>query len=86
MTSSTGFDATFTSKDTRDAHARGLVQFMQSARKLVFMPLDLGHSLWVQADSVDISFHMRRADLANQFAKNGGLPIMLAPPTGLTQA
>ena len=25
------------------------------SRKLVFMPLDLGHPLWVEADSVDIA-------------------------------
>ena len=31
------------------------------SRKLVFMPLDLGHPIWVEADSVDISFHVRRA-------------------------
>ena len=30
------------------------------SRKLVFMPLDLGHPLWVEADSVDIEFHVRR--------------------------
>jgi diacylglycerol O-acyltransferase / wax synthase len=30
------------------------------SRKLVFMPLDLGHPLWVEADSVDIGFHVRR--------------------------
>ena len=30
------------------------------SRKLVFMPLDLGHPVWVEADSVDISFHVRR--------------------------
>ncbi len=34
-------------------------------RKLVFMPLDLGHPLWVEADSVDIGFHIRRADPAS---------------------
>ncbi|MBI2724951.1 MAG: wax ester/triacylglycerol synthase family O-acyltransferase [Polaromonas sp.] len=31
------------------------------SRKLVFMPLDLGHPIWVEADSVDISYHVRRA-------------------------
>lgn len=30
------------------------------SRKLVFMPLDLGHPLWVDADEVDIGFHVRR--------------------------
>ena len=30
------------------------------SRKLVSMPLDLGHPLWVEADSVDIGFHVRR--------------------------
>lgn len=42
-------------------------------RKLVFMPLDLGHPLWVEADSVDIGFHIRRADVA----KRGGEPMAL---------
>ena len=44
------------------------------SRKLVFMPLDLGHPLWVEADSVDIGFHIRRADLASK----AGLPMTLA--------
>ena len=44
------------------------------SRKLVFMPLDLGHPLWVEADSVDISFHIRRADRA----KKGEAPMTLA--------
>ena len=44
------------------------------SRKLVFMPLDLGHPLWVEADSVDIGFHIRRADVA----KKGATPMTLA--------
>ncbi len=44
------------------------------SRKLVFMPLDLGHPVWVQADSVDINFHIRRADLA----RKGASPMTLA--------
>lgn len=43
-------------------------------RKLVFMPLDLGHPLWVEADSVDLGFHIRRADSA----KKGAAPMTLA--------
>ena len=44
------------------------------SRKLVFMPLDLGHPLWVEADSVDINFHIRRADTA----KKGAAAMTLA--------
>ena len=44
------------------------------SRKLVFMPLDLGHPLWVEADSVDIKFHVRRADRR----KKGVAPLTLA--------
>ncbi len=44
------------------------------SRKLVFMPLDLGHPLWVEADSVDIGFHIRRADSA----KKSATPMTLA--------
>ena len=43
------------------------------SRKLVFMPLDLGHPLWVEADAVDIGFHIRRADPA----KKGAEPMTL---------
>ena len=44
------------------------------SRKLVFMPMDLGHPLWVEADAVDIGFHIRRADPA----KKGAAPMPLA--------
>ena len=44
------------------------------SRKLVFMPLDLGHPLWVQADCVDIGFHIRQANSA----KKGAAPMTLA--------
>ena len=44
------------------------------SRKLVFMPLDLGHPLWVEADAIDISFHIRRADNA----KKGAAAMTLA--------
>ncbi len=47
------------------------------SRKLVFMPLDLGHPLWVEADSVDIKFHIRRATLANPSAKKSTAPMTL---------
>lgn len=29
-------------------------------RKLGFMPLDLGHPVWLQADAVDLGFHIRK--------------------------
>ncbi len=44
------------------------------SRKLVFMPFDIGHPLWVEAESVDIGFHIRRADPA----KKGAAPMTLA--------
>ena len=44
------------------------------SRKLVFMPLDLGHPIWVEADTVDIGFHIRRADST----KKGAAPMTLA--------
>ena len=44
------------------------------SRKLVFMPLDLGHPLWVEADAVDVAFHIRRADRP----RKTGAPMTLA--------
>lgn len=43
------------------------------SRKLVSMPLNLGHPAWVEADSVDIGFHVRRAGppLAGTAASGG---------------
>jgi WS/DGAT/MGAT family acyltransferase len=31
------------------------------SRRLAFMPFDLGHPVWVEADAVDIDFHIRKA-------------------------
>ena len=48
------------------------------SRKLVFMPLDLGHPLWVEADSVDIAFHIRPAEPARaKPAKKSSEPMTL---------
>lgn len=44
------------------------------SRKLVLMPLDLGHPLWVEADAVDVAFHIRRADKP----RKTGAPMTLA--------
>ena len=30
------------------------------SRRLAFMPFDLGHPIWVEADEVDIDFHIRK--------------------------
>lgn len=30
------------------------------SRQLAFMPLDLGHPMWVEADEVDLDFHIRK--------------------------
>lgn len=36
------------------------------SRKLVAMPFDLGHPLWVEADAVDVDFHIRRVPCSAQ--------------------
>lgn len=46
-------------------------------RQLVNMPLNLGHPAWTQAPSVDIDFHVRRADPASK-ARKGAPPMTLA--------
>ena len=43
-------------------------------RKLMGMPLNLGHPAWVDAPAVDIDFHVRRADTAPK----GARPMTLA--------
>jgi diacylglycerol O-acyltransferase len=30
------------------------------SRRLAFMPFDLGHPIWVEADEVDLDFHIRK--------------------------
>ncbi len=48
------------------------------SRKLVSMPLELGHPLWVEADAVDIDFHIRRADAPQAGAARAASPMTLA--------
>ncbi|MEC5211518.1 diacylglycerol O-acyltransferase [Polaromonas sp. CG_9.5] len=38
-------------------------------RKLMLMPLNLGHPAWIDAPAVDIDFHVRRADKARKGAR-----------------
>lgn len=68
-----GFKGSFHKEVTRHIAKRMHLAPVFS-RKLVFMPLDLGHPLWVEADSVDIGFHIRRADAT----KKGAAPMTLA--------
>ncbi|RYG13655.1 MAG: wax ester/triacylglycerol synthase family O-acyltransferase [Burkholderiales bacterium] len=35
------------------------------SRKLAFMPFDLGHPLWVEADHVDLEYHLRKVKGVN---------------------
>lgn len=36
------------------------------SRKLLFMPFDIGHPLWVEAEAVDVDFHIRRVPCSAQ--------------------
>jgi WS/DGAT/MGAT family acyltransferase len=36
------------------------------SRKLMFMPFDIGHPLWVETESVDVDFHIRRVPCSAQ--------------------
>jgi len=69
----TGFKGSF-HKAVKDHIGKRMHLAPVFSRKLVFMPFDLGHPLWVEADSVDIGFHIRRADPA----KKGAPPMTLA--------
>jgi len=69
----TGFKGSF-HKAVKDHIGRRMHLAPVFSRKLVFMPFDLGHPLWVEAESVDIGFHIRRADPA----KKGTAPMTLA--------
>ncbi|MDO9360968.1 MAG: wax ester/triacylglycerol synthase family O-acyltransferase [Polaromonas sp.] len=68
-----GFKGSFHKAVTRHIASRMHLAPVFS-RKLVFMPLDLGHPLWVEADEVDVGFHIRRADPS----KKGAAPMTLA--------
>lgn len=48
------------------------------SRKLAFMPFDLGHPLWVEAETVDVDFHVRRADPARKGSSRHTLPMTVA--------
>jgi diacylglycerol O-acyltransferase len=68
-----GFKGSFHKAVTRHIASRMHLAPVFS-RKLMAMPFDLGHPLWVEAESVDIGFHIRRADIA----KKGAPPMTLA--------
>ncbi|MGH6637082.1 MAG: wax ester/triacylglycerol synthase family O-acyltransferase [Polaromonas sp.] len=68
-----GFKGSF-HKAVKDHIARRMHLAPVFSRKLVFMPFDLGHPLWVEAESVDVDFHVRRADPG----KKGVAPMTLA--------
>lgn len=56
-----GFKGSF-HKAVKDHLAKRMHLAPVFSRKLVAMPLNLGHPAWIEAESVDIGFHVRRAD------------------------
>lgn len=54
-----GFKGSF-HKALKDHIARRMHLAPVFSRKLAFMPFDLGHPLWVEADDVDLDFHIRK--------------------------
>ncbi len=54
-----GFKGSF-SKAVRGHIAKRMHLAPIFSRRLAFMPFDLGHPMWVEADSVDLDFHVRK--------------------------
>lgn len=54
-----GFKGSF-HKAVRDHIARRMHLAPIFSRRLAFMPFDLGHPVWVEADTVDLDFHIRK--------------------------
>lgn len=54
-----GFKGSF-HKAVRDHIARRMHLAPIFSRRLAFMPFDLGHPVWVEADAVDLDFHIRK--------------------------
>jgi len=54
-----GFKGSFT-KAVREHIAKRMHLAPIFSRRLAFMPFDLGHPVWVEADAVDLEFHIRK--------------------------
>jgi diacylglycerol O-acyltransferase len=54
-----GFKGSF-HKAVRDHIGRRMHLAPIFSRRLAFMPFDLGHPIWVEADEVDLDFHIRK--------------------------
>lgn len=54
-----GFKGSF-HKAVRDHIAKRMHLAPIFSRRLAFMPFDLGHPIWVEADHVDLDFHIRK--------------------------